>query len=65
MDTTPLWLIAVFAVIIILFLIYLEMRHQRKNPGGTHYTFNQIPDDKNLEIYRQTRDKIKKVDSEL
>lgn len=52
MDTTPLWLIAVFAVVVILFLIYMEMRKQRKSPNSSHYTFNQVAKDPD-EIYTE------------
>lgn len=34
---TPVWLIAIVAVIAVLVWIGLELRHQRKNPGASHY----------------------------
>lgn len=43
MDTTPLWLIAIFAVLAILLWIALELRHQRKSAGQSHYEFYQTP----------------------
>ncbi len=42
MDTTPIWLIAIFIVIALVIFFGLELVKQYKDPENTHYDFNML-----------------------